>query len=261
MLRLALEFALIGVVAGMLAGSADVARAEPELSKLARTFWKLDHIDALPTEANVIVQISKNEIAFSGPCRAGRYPFAYDKSGVVRFHPAWSTTEATGDARCAAEPKWGTIELLLAKVKRHALNADGLTLLDESGRPVMALSRIGPAGIENREWAIAEYWNGDSLVSAEETANIVSVPEIVFVHGRIRGTPGCGGLLGDYRLSEQRLKLHATVILAGSCPRLAMVQMERLTEALNGDWSVEHEPQRTLLRDAEGAIRIVLRPY
>jgi hypothetical protein len=235
-----------------LLGPSDVAWGEPMLSELARTFWKLDHIDGVPTEQDsVIVQISKDEIAFSAPCGAKRYPFRYDKSGLVRFHPAWSTT---GDTRCTAGPALGKIEPSLARVKRHALNGDALTLLDENVRAIMALSRVTATGLENREWAIAEYWDGKALVPAESAY-------IVLVHGRIRGSPGCGGLLGDYSLSGERVRLSFTVFLFGlACHQPAMAQMERLTDALIGDWLVEHEPRRTVLRDLQGAVRFVLTP-
>ncbi|HEX6000919.1 MAG TPA: hypothetical protein VFZ16_16220 [Hyphomicrobiaceae bacterium] len=149
----------------------------------------------------------------------------------------------------------GKIEPSLAKVKRHTLNGNTLTLLDENARAIMALSRITATGLENRELAIAEYWDGNALVPVEGTAYIV------FMHGRIRGTPGCGGLWGAYSLFEQRVRLNGTAILAGWCPQPAMVQMKRVTAALGGDRLVEHEPHRTVLRDLQGAVRIVLRPY
>jgi META domain len=239
----------------MLLDGSRIAKAESELSHLQGTFWHPSRIGEISDEhSNAIVRVSRGTMDFNLFCLYASYPFSYD-SGSLRFHPAWQrgTRES---AQCPKSLALSTIETGLASARGHALNGDGLTLLDEHDLPIMTFSRVIATGLENREWTISEYWDGAALVAAEHHARIV------FWNGRVDGSPGCGALEGFYSLSGQDLKLWVGAMLAGWCPRPALTQMDRVVEALRltGDWHVEQDLGRTVLRDKQGAIRIILSP-
>jgi len=243
---------LSGLAAGvMLAGCTDT-RAGSEPSELQATFWRLASIDGIShDQSNAIMEISHGLIDFSVPCQFARYFFQY-VDGHWRFHVP-GTQGRPEDPQCSET--LNAIDAGLARADRFVLNADGLTLLDDYGRPIMAFSRVIATGLENRHWSISEYWDGMALVVPGYH------PHIVFRHGRVSGSMLCGTLKGHYSLSGQHLKLRVTTgMFVGSCPVPAPVQTAPFVEALRGDWLVDHEPGRTILRDEQGATRIILIP-
>jgi prepilin-type processing-associated H-X9-DG protein len=245
--------ALWGLAAGaMTLEWPGAAWPETRLSELQGTFWRLDRIHGIADgQANGILRISKHYIEVSAGCHYALFTFDH---GPGAFRSTESRGMRTG-SHCPAMPTMPAIEAGLAKVKRHAVDADSMTLLDDRGRSVMALSRITANGLENREWSISEYWDGKALVAAEHEAYIA------FWDGHVAGSPGCGGFLGGYTLSGEHLDFHATVLLAGSCPEPALTQMRRAAEAFDGVVRVRHDQLgRTVLQDAQSLTRVVLRP-
>jgi heat shock protein HslJ len=245
--------ALTLTAAVLLMDGSSTARAQPKFSELQGTFWRFDSINGSShDQSKVIMRISRHWIDISAPCEYALFPFGY-ASGSLRFHPALARETLQG-SQCPRSVVLSAIETGLARVSRYAVNADGLTFLDDNDRPIVALSRVIATGLENREWSISQYWDGKALVAAEQHAHIV------FRNGRVDGSAGCGPLKGHYSLSGQHLKLWVTAMLAGWCPPPALVQLDRIVEALRGDWLVEAELVRTVLRDEQGAMRIILHP-
>ena len=112
-----------------------------------------------------------------------------------------------------------------------ALFLSGLGTLEEgqAAQTVQRAWRHYPA-LEGRRWRIVSYDDGAGLVSPELTAQdplaargtMMSIPSpsIEFAAGKLRGSPGCGALVGSYTLSGNQLTIMgAGVIVGGWCPR------------------------------------------
>ena len=93
-----------------------------------------------------------------------------------------------------------------------------VTFFDWERNPGMVLTPISSNTIENREWRIEKYpADGAQRVDSKGLTNAKHLATISFVNGRIDGTPGCGGWVGDYNLSHGHLLIHTSVALAGMC--------------------------------------------
>ena len=104
-------------------------------------------------------------------------------------------------------------------------------------------------------------WNGtrpkdkDGLTEAKEPA------EILFLNGRVDGSPGCGGWAGTYELKDGRLELRAGMMLAGLCFGEMAAEGSMVQAAFKGDLRPEQRGDQILLREADGNARILLVPF
>jgi heat shock protein HslJ len=126
----------------------------------------------------------------------------------------------------------------------------------------LAAEQSSAHGIENRRWRIAKY-RGDGTQKSHEQGLIdaAKTAEITFAKGRLHGSPGCGALVGTYRLSGDRLIIQADFVLGGLCPREESVQNQLILTALKGDLRMEEKGGNILLRDTSGKARLLLAPY
>jgi hypothetical protein len=246
--------ALLGfAVIVALAGEPCVAGANSELSSLRGTYWRLEHIDGATEEtSNVVVRITGSSVDFSAPpCHFRCYPFDY------RFRPGSLSVSGAFHQRSCLSRKWpvgGAVEANLHRINDYVLRGDDLSFLDGHGGPVMRLARIIADGLENRTWSIDQYWDGNSLVAPRVEAIVA------FMSGGVDGSPGCGALEGQYKLSEAHLTAHVSWVLTGFCPPAHEPQNEYVAKALSGERLVEHDGDRIILRDEQGAVRVVLKP-
>lgn len=247
-----LSFRCLAVILALVVGS-KMARAETDLSELDGTFWHLGRTGGVK---DVIVRIASDAIDFSTFCQSALYRIRHDDSGSLKL-------ASGGPAVTRRRPcfYFGTqsrftsaIEERLSRIRHYAMSDDELTFLDDRSHSVMALTRIVATGFEYREWSIAGYSDGQKLVVAERNA------ELAFVRGRVGGTPGCGMLSGEYRLSGARLKVRTGWLIRGYCSGDYEPQNNAVVKALSGKRFIEHDNGRIILRDALGAAQIVLKP-
>jgi heat shock protein HslJ len=268
-MRSSLVFSNLAVVVALLDGSS-MAKAGSELSELRGTYWRLDHIGGTAT-SNVIVRVTRSTIDFSAPCHSVPYPFHYD-SGRLRVgghagearscqFAKWSDLFAKCGTRSCLFAKWSDLrsgsdafEANLPRISRYSVNGDILTFLDLRDRPVMALARITANGLENRDWSIAQYSDGTNLVTPRENASIA------FMNGRLDGSPGCGAMSGQYRLSGARLTVSYLWLLISGCCCTGDGQYRDVLSALSGDRIIQREGDKVILQDDQGATRIILKP-
>jgi hypothetical protein len=234
-----------------LVGGPCLASASSELSSLRGTYWRLEHIDSVTDDtSNVVVRITRSSFDFSAPCHFRLYPFT-SYSGSLKVGPPAAATRS-----CRGE-EWhvsGAVEANLLRINDYVMTGDDLTFLDGQGGPVMRLARITADGLENRDWSIAQYWDGTNLVTPSRDASIA------FMSGYVDGSPGCGGLYGAYKLSGPHLTTFAGWILGGYCPGDFEPQNNGVVKALSGERLVEHDGDRVVLRDDQGAVQVVLKP-
>lgn len=244
-----LTVSCLAVVAALVHGPSTGATAS-DLSELAGTFWRLDHLDGTSNDTSaIVVHISKSAISVSVPCVERLYPVSY-ASGSLEIGPS------AGSASCQGtkSPAVAAVETSLPNIAGYAVKADVLSFLNDQSDSVLTLSRVTATGLENKEWSIDQYYDGVNLVPATPEARIT------FVNNFIDGSPGCGGLLGDYILFGTRLKASVGWLLGGYCPGDFKPQNDGIVKALSGERTVERDDQRMVLRDVQGAIQVILRP-
>ena len=80
------------------------------------------------------------------------------------------------------------------------------------------------------------------------------------MNGFVDGSPGCGALFGSYRLVGTHLTASIGSLLGGYCSGGLGPQNNDVVEALSGERLVEREGDNVILRDHQGATRIILKP-
>ena len=113
-----------------------------------------------------------------------------------------------------------------------------------------------PPRFENYRWTIVSYFDGKSLT------NPLAASTIAFVNGRIQGAGTCGPFGGDYYLDGGVVRIHAETVLSdGPCFEVNLKEAQAILDALNaGERRIEQRADRLVLRDAKGAIQLVLTP-
>jgi heat shock protein HslJ len=111
-----------------------------------------------------------------------------------------------------------------------------------------------PPRFENYRWIIVSYFDGRSLINPQASQTIA------FVNGRIQGGGACGPFGGDYYLDGGVVRIHAETVLSdGPCFEVNLKEAQDILEALNaGERRIEQRADRLVLRDAKGAIQVVL---
>jgi heat shock protein HslJ len=127
---------------------------------------------------------------------------------------------------------------------------------------VSAADKLSTHGIESRRWRIAKY-RGDRTQNSDEQGLIATekTTSITFAKGHIRGSAGCGALVGTYSLSGDRIINQADLVIAGACNREGSIQNQLILTALKGDLLMEEKDSDILLGDTSGKARLLLAPY
>jgi len=233
-----------------------------DLSEFQDSFWHMTKLEGTDSDlSEVIIEIANRDITFSTASYSASYPFRYSLSGLELF-PAWYTTSSNNEQSRRNKPVAQLFPDALSKTSSYVFNQETLTFLDKEGQPIVVLKPLQLKGIENRRWRIAKYRgvgskhaDDEGLVDATESA------DITFMHGRVEGSPGCGGWVGTYRLSGDRLTVEAQWALAGLCYSAGLEQDRLVEDAFKGELQVEENGDHILLRDMTGKARILLVPY
>jgi heat shock protein HslJ len=234
-----------------------------DLSELQDSFWHLTEIQGSHADlSGVIVDIGKGQITFSTASYLASFPFDYKLSGP-EFHPAWTyTTEMKDRAMWRDQQLAKLFESCLRKVSSYDLAQGNLTLFGRDRRAIMMLTSLRREGIENRRWRIAKYRGDGSQHGDEEGLIDAREPaEITFLRGRVEGSPGCGGWVGTYKVSDDHVTVQAGWVLAGSCYPAGFAQDRLVEDAFKGELRIEEKGDHILLRDGHGNARILLVPY
>ena len=85
--------------------------------------------------------------------------------------------------------------------------------------------------------------------------------EITFRSGHIDGSAGCGALVGDYKLSDGHLTIHAHFALAGLCFEDSSRQNDGVIRDLNRVTQMKRRNETMLLLDVGSDVEIVLVPF
>ncbi|HEY4010284.1 MAG TPA: META domain-containing protein [Acidobacteriaceae bacterium] len=128
--------------------------------------------------------------------------------------------------------------------------------------PNSNLTTVRREDIENRRWRIAKYRGIEINNSGQmqEMVNTNRPAEIAFANGQVHGSPGCGGLVGTYTISGDKLISDVDILLAGLCPSNQFDQSSLVMKALKGERRIEKDGSNILLLDKNGAAMVLLVP-
>ena len=186
------------------------------------TFWRLLSInDTAVSTRDSVVEIDGYNLFLSLPCETVGYGISHTDS-ILTIHNWYTGGNTCGGAKSDLVT---TYEAALKRVSRYRLAGSDLLLLDPDGRAVVGFNRLVATDIENRRWSIEKFFDGTSLVSVAEKlrngplreARGIS-PSMTLIHGKLYGSPGCGGFFpGGYSLAGELLHLDFGVLLTGYC--------------------------------------------
>lgn len=236
-----------------------------ELFALRDTFWSLKRLDG--STANLsdalvgIVTTVRNSngesglVIFSTFSYSFTFPYSFNLS-QLKF------SSANGNKFTPAERVAQLFADDLAKVCGYELRNGSLALIEKGRHPLIVLGAIDHSGIEDHHWRIAKY-SSEEEGPERKLIDATTPADVVFVNGRIYGSPGCGGWTGKYHLSDETLtsSIDLNLSLGGLCSQKQAEQAARVKKALNGDTRIEKVGGNIFLRNMDGGAEILLAPF
>jgi heat shock protein HslJ len=236
---------------------------EKDLSELQDSFWHLAKLQGSQADlSGVTIDIGKGQITFSTVSYFASFPFRYKLAGL-KFFPAWSHTIASNESESQRDERLANLfENSLHRISSYDLSQGSLTFLGNHQETLIILNSVRQQSIENRRWRVAKYRGDGNQHSDEEGLVDATEPaEITFLHGRVEGSPGCGGWVGTYKVSGDRVTVNAQWVLAGLCFPEGFAQDRLVENAFKGELLIEENGDHILLRDLSRKARILLVPY
>jgi heat shock protein HslJ len=255
-----------------------------DLSELQDTFWHLTQLEGSNADfSDVIIHIGEEVITFSTSSYFSSSLFHYELTGL-EFRPGCgrSVYGFVSDAvvkkqqSSPDQPITALFENVLQKAGSYELSQGTLTFFDKDRQPIMALNSFRRQGIENHHWRIAKY-RGEvppdfrpppgfpplEVTQQADKEGLIDakLADIIFLNGRVRGSTGCGGWVGTYTLSGDRLVFQADFVLLGTCDPQGFTQGSLVVNAFKGELRIEEKDDHILLRDNNGKVHILLVPY
>lgn len=233
-----------------------------DLSELQDSFWRIAEIQGSHADfSGVIIDIGKGQITFSTVLYFASFPFRYKLTGL-KFFPAGTHTIAANNKEWRDQRVAKLFENILHKTSSYDVSHGSVTFFGKDQQAIMVLTSLPQEGIENRRWRIAKYrGNGTQHGDEEGLIEATEPAEITLLHGRVEGSPGCGGWVGTYEVSGDHLTVQAGWVLAGFCYPAGFAQDRLVEAAFKGELQIEQKGDHLLLRDMTGKARILLVPY
>ena len=232
-----------------------------DLADLHYSYWQLEELSkSRASLSEVIVYIAEDTITISTRACLYSYPFDY-RMAVLKFSPAWRY----GCDKAIA----GQSDSIIVQQFEKSLHATAsyehqgatLTFFDKSHNQLFTLNTLRSKGIENRDWRVTKYRNLKTQQSSNcQMLTPTQFTEITFVNGRLDGTLGCGGLVGSYKLSGERMTLNASSFLAGRCDGESDEQDYKALQAFKRSTRIEEQDGHIMLFDSVGEIQMQLDP-
>jgi len=247
-----------------------LSQPDNDISELRDTFWRLNKLHGSTWNGSgvvidVIVRVLTPDeahgiVTFSTPAYFISFPLFVDKSAGLKFSPAYAHGGMAENGRFPKDQETGKIfGEYLQRTCCYELRGGTLTLMDRERNELIVLSALQQKGLENRRWRIAKYRGDDNdLKQNSELVDAKEPADVVFMNGRVEGSPGCGGWAGTYVISGDNLTSDVGINLAGLC---SSGQQSYLVErALKGTRRVQQEGNGILLMNGSKA-QLLLVPF
>ncbi len=223
------------------------------------TSWQLKTYDvsgtATPVPSGTVVDAKFADGKVSGFAGCNMYNAPATISGAtLKIGTAATTMRACEPAVTAVETAYLAD---LAKAATFTATADTLTIFDSSGKQLLVFGAASANPLEGA-WNVTGYNNGKQAVVspiAGTTLTAVFTPD-----GNVTGNAGCNDYNGPYKLDGTKLTVGPLASTQKACEQAVMDQETEFLTALQTPTTVEPSGGTVTLRDASGAMQVVLAP-
>ena len=226
---------------------------------LEGTSWRLKTYDvsgtATPVPAPIVVdaKFAAGKVSGFAGCNVYNAP-ATISGATLKIGVAATTLKACEPAVTAVE----TACLAgLAKAATFTATADTLTIFDSSGKQLLVYSAASANPIEGA-WNVTGYNNGKQAVVSPLTGTTLTAT--FTPDGNVAGNAGCNAYNGPYKLDGTKLTVGPLASTQKACEQPIMDQETQFLTALQTPTTVETSGATVTLRDASGAMQVVLAP-
>ncbi len=204
----------------------------------------------VPGGVHVDATFKGGAVAGSGGCNAYTGP-ATVAGSTLKVGPLASTEMACEGPASAVEQAYLAN---LANAATFTATADTLTIFDASGATILEF-KAGPANPLAGEWRITGYNNGAQAVVSPIAGTALTV---TFTADTASGNSGCNTFTGGYTLDGVKVAVGPLAGTMKACEQPVMDQETQFLAALQTPSTVESSGGKVTLRDASGAIQVVL---
>jgi len=240
-----------------------LARPDVNFAKLGHTYWRVTDPWAA---ADAMLIFDQDTVSYYGPCGAVSFSYRQNVGGdfILDVAPYWQVRGS-----CFSDPPVEFLHVYYAlRQANSAKEVDDGAILAWVANSLAHLKRFEPAGLEYRRWAIVKYFDGIALKEPElQMPNWsraggppvrLPPPNVSFDHDALEGSPGCGGLGGDYKLDGGALAIRPISMLGGACPPNLTAEDDRVLAALKRVRRAEPAGSQMLLRGDKGEVEVIL---
>ena len=207
---------------------------------------------ALPDGVRVDATFKGGRVAGSSGCNVYNGP-ATVAGATIKVGPLASTQMA-----CEA-PASDVEQAYLANLANAATftaTADTLKVFDGSGSTILEF-KAGPANPLEGDWIVTSYNNGAQAVVTPIPGTTLTV---TFTADTASGSSGCNTFTGGYALDGDTVTVGPLAGTMKACEQPVMDQEAQFLAALQTPATVESSGGTVTLRDASGAMQVVLAP-
>jgi len=144
----------------------------------------------------------------------------------------------------------------LASAATFTATADSLAIYDASGAAILKYTP-GPANALEGEWIVTGYKNGTQAVVGPLAGTTLTA---TFTADSVFGSSGCNTYNGGYKLDGDKVTIGPLSSTMKACDQAIMDQETQFLAALQTPATVEVAGATVTLRDASGAMQVVLAP-
>ena len=234
-----------------------------DFAELRNTFWHLNQLEGSTADfSQVVINIDETAITFSTPSYVLRMPFQYHLLTGLKFQITPPDSKYIETLQATDQQVANAFENALQRFASYETKQGNLTFYGKDRQPLFVLNPIQSTGIENRQWRIAKY-RGDGSGQADSNGLIDTKysASVLFLNGRVEGSPGAGMWAGAYKLSGDELAFDGGFWFEGAWSGEQIDQGYLVSKAFKGDRRIEQRGDQILLRDKSGQAQILLVPF
>ena len=227
--------------------------------ELVGTGWTLETYDVSGSATPVPAGISAD--ARFGADRISGFAGCNSFSGEATAAGASLTIGPLATTQMACDGEGSAVEAAylgnLGRAATYTATKAGLTIFAADGRPVLVY-RAASANPLAGAWSVTGINNGREAVVSPQLGTTVTAT--FTPDGTVAGSAGCNSYTGPYTLTGQSLAIGPLASTERACESEVMAQELQFLTALGNVTTFDSSGATIMLRDASGAMQVVLTP-
>jgi heat shock protein HslJ len=225
------------------------------VASLAGTTWSLTTVGGATAEPGGLLAFAEGG-HLTGSTGCNDFGATYTQSGsALTIAIGFQTAKACDGALGAQET---AVNAALPEVASFSTAGDALTLLDASGKQLLAYGHLDTTALVGPAWEVTGINNGKQAVSSVIVGSKVTAT--FGADGTVSGSAGCNTYSAPYTLTGDSLKVGPVAATRKLCttPGGVMEQEAAFLQALEHSTIVEPGSHAITLRDGSGATQLTL---